>query len=187
MLTSTATQSKSTCRNISNRSASACALLPRSISPRVNDNNFLVEVTMSHEHLITRRELLTGIAGAAAASVISPGVFAQNGPRQSDLIRTENAKPGTTEWMLTNTRIDPATKFRCPWIEGYCSHTSIRAGGTLSIFVSTNPASAFTLDVYRMGYYGATGARLMRSFEAISGKPQPDPPVGDKRLRDCQW
>src|SRR6185369_16729889 len=187
MLTSTATQSKSTCRNISNRSASACALLPRSISPRVNDNNFLVEVTMSHEHLITRRELLTGIAGAAAASVISPGVFAQNGPRQSDLIRTENAKPGTTEWMLTNTRIDPATKFRCPWIEGYCSRNSVRAGETLEIMVSTNPASPFVIDVYRLGYYGGKGGRFVTRLGPFQGKAQPDPGIGEERVRECTW
>ena len=24
--------------------------------------------------------------------------------------------------------IDPSTKYRCPWIEGYCSKTSVRAG-----------------------------------------------------------
>src|SRR5829696_2506938 len=89
--------------------------------------------------------------------------------------------------MLNNTRIDPATKYRCPWIEGYCSHTSIRAGEKLSLFVSTNPASPFSLDVYRMGYYGGTGARLMRTFDPIKSETQPDPPVGDKRLRDCQW
>jgi len=89
--------------------------------------------------------------------------------------------------MLNNTRIDPATKYRCPWIEGYCSHTSIHAGEQLSIFVSTNPASSFSLDVYRMGYYGGTGARLLRTFDPIKSQTQPDPPVGDKRLRECQW
>lgn len=89
--------------------------------------------------------------------------------------------------MLAKTRIDPATKFRCPWIEGYCSHTSIRAGGKLSVFVSTNPASQFTLDVYRLGFYGGAGGRLVRSFEPVKGITQLDPPIGPKRLRNCRW
>ena len=30
--------------------------------------------------------------------------------------------------MLTKTAIDPKTNYRCPWIEGYCSRTSVKAG-----------------------------------------------------------
>lgn len=72
-------------------------------------------------------------------------------------------------------------------MEGYCSHTSIRAGERLTVFASTNPPSPFTLDIYRMGHYGGLGGRLMRSFEARPGRAQPDPDVGARRLRDCQW
>src|ERR1700687_320588 len=68
-------------------------------------------------------------------------------------IREENARPGTRDWLLKRTRIDPATKYRCPWIEGYCSHTSARSGDTVRFFVSTNPPTRFTLDLYRLGYY----------------------------------
>ncbi len=136
----------------------------------------------------TRREFLKNVT--AAATVGALGGCATRSfyvRRSSDLIARENMKTGTRGWMLTNTRIDPATKYRCPWIEGYCSHTSIRAGEKLSIFVSTNPASSFSLDVYRMGYYGGTGARLVRTFDSIRSETQPEPPIGDKRLRDCRW
>ena len=109
-------------------------------------------------------------------------------PAQRDLIRNENAKAGTLDWMLTNTRIDPATKYRCPWIEGYCSHTSVLAGrDRIRFFVSTNPASPFTLDIYRTGYYGGTGGRHMVTLGPFQGAAQPDPPVGPRRVRDCQW
>ncbi len=135
----------------------------------------------------TRREFIKGVAAAGAVSALGGCVSPRTPGRQADLIARENQRPGTRDWMLSNTRIDPATKYRCPWIEGYCSHTSIRAGETFSIFVSTNPASAFTLDVYRLGYYGGTGARLMRSFERVRGVTRPDPPIGAKRLRDCHW
>ena len=102
-------------------------------------------------------------------------------------IRDENAKAGTREWMLTKTRIDPATKYRCPWIEGYCSRTSVRAGETLDFLVSTNPPSQFTIDLYRMGHYGGAGGRHVMSLGPFEGKAQPDPPVGPNRLRECKW
>src|SRR5215467_2235218 len=105
---------------------------------------------------ITRRELLKGLVAAGAVAgldscVTSPGDSLAR--RDSTLIRRENQEPGTRDWILQNTRIDPATKYRCPWIEGYCSKTSVRPGEEIQFFVSTNPASSFTLDLYRMGYY----------------------------------
>jgi len=102
-------------------------------------------------------------------------------------IAEENQRPGTRDWMLQNTRIDPATKYRCPWIEGYCSRTSVSAGEKISFHVSTNPASPFTLDIYRMGYYGGAGGRHMVTLGPYHGAVQPDPPVGPKRLRECKW
>jgi hypothetical protein len=89
--------------------------------------------------------------------------------------------------MLTNTRIDPATKYRCPWIEGYCSHTSIRVGETLQIFVSANPPSPVYIDIYRLGYYGGTGGRHVATIEPFKGVTQPDPEIGLRRLRECKW
>ncbi len=106
---------------------------------------------------------------------------------RSNPIQRENEKPGTRDWMLQNTRIDPATKYRCPWIEGYCSRTSVRAGETISFHVSTNPASSFTLEIYRMGYYGGTGGRHVKSLGPFPGQAQPDPIIGPNRVRDCQW
>ena len=104
-----------------------------------------------------------------------------------DSIRAENEKDGTSDWLLTNTRVDPATKYRCPWIEGYFSRTSVRAGEPLSIMVSTNPPSPFLIDVYRLGYYGGKGGRHVLRLGPIQGKTQPDPSVSEERVRECQW
>jgi N,N-dimethylformamidase beta subunit-like, C-terminal len=104
-----------------------------------------------------------------------------------DAIAAENQRQGTTDWLLTHAQIDPATKYRCPWIEGYCSHTSARAGDSISFYVSANPASPFTLDIYRMGYYGGAGGRHMLTLGPFEGAPQPDPPIGPRRVRDCDW
>src|SRR6185295_19654965 len=96
----------------------------------------------------SRRDLLRGATGAGIVSAL--GCIT---PRRTDLIREENERQGTTDWRLTKAGLNPATKYRSPQVEGYCSHTSIRAGETLEVYVSTNPASPFTLDLYRMGYY----------------------------------
>jgi predicted dehydrogenase len=48
-----------------------------------------------------------------------------------NLILRENERQGTRDWLLTKTGVDPLVKYRCPWIEGYCSRTSLRAGETL--------------------------------------------------------
>src|SRR5881394_329509 len=148
------------------------------------------------ERAITRRDALKGALGLGAMAALSSCAYVEKDSGsvtkksifgQGDLIRRENQKPGTRDWLLTNTRVDPATKYRCPWIEGYCSRTSVRVGEQISVHVSTNPASPFTLDIYRMGYYGGAGGRLMHSYERMKGVAQPDPPIGDKRLRDCRW
>ena len=103
-----------------------------------------------------------------------------------NLIEQENAKPGRRDWMLTNTCIDPDTWWRSPRIEGYCSEASVRAGDTLKIMVSTNPVSEFSLEIFRTGYYGGDGGRLMKRFDSLQGQAQPDPPIGEKRLRECK-
>src|SRR4051812_44493927 len=99
------------------------------------------------------------------------------------LVRQENEKRGTRDWMLTKTRVDPATKYRCPWVEGFCSRASVRAGEEISFFVNTNPPSPFRIDFYRTGYYGGAGGRHVMSHGPFPGHAQPDPPVGERRLR----
>lgn len=105
----------------------------------------------------------------------------------SAAVQTENKKQGDRDWQLTRVRTDKGKGYRTSLIEGYCSHQSVEAGDTLRWMVSTNPARRFTIDVYRMGYYGGTGARLMTQLGPFSGKPQPEPPVKARRLRECTW
>jgi hypothetical protein len=102
------------------------------------------------------------------------------------LITEENAKPGSTDWQLTRMRLD-ASGFRSPLIEGYCSRQSVGAGETLDIFVSTKPSARFKIEIFRTGYYGGKGARLMTELGPFEGKDQPVPEVGEKRLRECRW
>src|SRR5258708_39948683 len=134
---------------------------------------------------------MAALSGCASADKSEPARPASGAPRFSaarpGLIRQENSLPGTRDWLLAKTRIDPQTKYRYPWIEGYCSRTSVRAGERISFHVSTNPPSPFTIDFYRMGYYGGAGGRQVLRLGPVSGQVQPDPPGGENRLRGCQW
>ena len=146
---------------------------------------------------LNRRDALKGMTAVSLA--LATGAY--GAPKESapssrsishgrDLIRRENAKPGTRDWILTKTDIDdkePVALWRSPRIEGYCSATSVSAGDTLKIMVSTNPLSEFSLEIFRTGYYGGSGGRLIKRFDSIQGKTQADPPIGENRLRECTW
>ena len=147
------------------------------------------------ESNLGRRDVIKGAAsGLIAATGISPFVSAGGEkPARTDLVREENAKPGSNDWRLTKTRTVPGKinrilfNGRCREIEGYCSANSVRAGDTLKIMVSANPASDFKLEIFRTGYYGGAGARLMKTLESLKASTQPDPEVGENYVRECQW
>lgn len=139
---------------------------------------------------IPRRALLKGMAGLGAYAALG----GCSGPRtrtsrsaSANIIEQENRRPGTRDWLLTETRIDPETRFRSPAIEGYCSHASVAAGQTVTFHVSAQPASRFTLEIYRLGFYEGAGGRKMAALGPFEGSVAPDPPIGPKRLRQCQW
>ena len=100
-----------------------------------------------------------------------------------NLVEAENQHPGTTSWHNTGASIDAHR--RSTDIEGYCSKNSVSAGDTLTFFVSST--APFVIDIYRMGFYGGTGARLMHQTGIIPGGKREDPPVGEMQLRDCDW
>ena len=103
------------------------------------------------------------------------------------LITAENTKPGSTDWQLTRMRLDKSEGIRTSFIEGYCSRQSVKAGEVLDIFVSTKPAARFKLEVFRTGYYGGCGARLMAEYGPFEGREQTVPEIGERRLRECHW
>jgi len=64
---------------------------------------------------------------------------------QSNAIQIENAKPGSTDWLLTRVVRHDDEIYELGWhrrrgIEAYASHTSVTAGDTLNVHVSTYPA-----------------------------------------------
>ncbi|MGB6043111.1 MAG: N,N-dimethylformamidase beta subunit family domain-containing protein [Pirellulales bacterium] len=138
---------------------------------------------------LSRRELLQATAGAGLATalpLLKAGAAVPAASRSNDLIRVENSKHGTTDWMLAKTILDANGK-RSSRIEGFCSRTSLRAGETLDIRVSSRPDSPFLIDVYRLGYYQGKGGRHVTQLGPFRGRAQPEPEIGEQRLRECRW
>jgi hypothetical protein len=137
---------------------------------------------------LDRREFLTSVAGASGAVMLGASSEARVLAQQAspDLIRVENRKPGATDWQLTRVRPDK-DGFRSPWIEGYVSKQSVKAGESIDISVSTNPPRRFQIEVFRLGYYGGRGARLVDTLGPFAGKTQPTPAPGPKNLHECRW
>ncbi|MBO3463431.1 DUF4082 domain-containing protein [Aetokthonos hydrillicola CCALA 1050] len=93
----------------------------------------------------------------------------------------ENQKAGTTNWKITN---QASTE-----IAGYASATSVNKGGSIAFKVSLATPGSFTIDVYRLGYYGGSGGRLVTSIGTLSGITQPDCTITDTttKLVECNW
>lgn len=93
-------------------------------------------------------------------------------------IAAENSLPGTTTWQPTLPYHENIT--------GYTSQVSVLPGGLVDLHVSTQPVSRYRVEVYRLGWYGGAGARLMLCLPACDSDepghdypiPPPDPSTG---------
>ncbi len=117
--------------------------------------------------------------------------------KPDNIITRENSRQGTENWMLTKVKRNENEPSDEGWhrrkgIEGYVSHMSIKAGDTLNIYVSTDPASYYKIEIYRMGYYGGKGGRLMKMFkphlgDIQKGITQVTPSDGPFNMIECNW
>lgn len=124
--------------------------------------------------------LIRSCAGFLCRALCALGfLFIAVGVQASNLIQTENAKPGTWDWGRVNT--DANTD-----IEGYASLASVNIGGTINLHVSTTAAN-YTINVYRLGWYGGAGGRQMLGPIARTGTQQPMPTATSLGLRECNW
>ena len=142
---------------------------------------------MKKKSQITRRELLKGAAQAGVAAALMPlSGFSGIETQKKGLIAAENRKQGSTDWQLTRVRPD-SQNFRTPFIEGYCSRQSVKAGEQIDIMVSTSPQEDFEIEFFRTGYYDGCGARLMKKMGPFRGYEQPTPKPAAKNLHECRW
>jgi hypothetical protein len=127
---------------------------------------------------ISRKHFIGLVAGSiAGASAVSSAKGAWKGDNP---ITVENAKAGTANWRPTNQAENRE-------IEGYANRTSVGAGQSISFFVNTASAS-YTVEIYRIGWYGGLGGRLMRTSGVRTGIKQTIPtPNATTGLCECNW
>jgi hypothetical protein len=94
------------------------------------------------------------------AAVLVAATVAAGGPNP---IQAENALGGTEPpaWLQPAT---PPTS-----IEGYASEASVLPGQQVHLHVSTNDGYRYTVELYRLGWYGGLGARLVTCSPSCGG------------------
>ncbi|XVS67615.1 N,N-dimethylformamidase beta subunit family domain-containing protein [Actinosynnema sp. CA-299493] len=78
-------------------------------------------------------------------------------------VACENTKAGAADWQVN---------YRDPSIVGFTTDISATPGSRVDFKVKTN-ATSYRVDVYRLGWYGGAGARLIGSTSRSSRLTQP--------------
>ena len=123
-------------------------------------------------------------AGVAASAIfilaLASELLMRTGNATANPIQIENARTGTNDWQLN----DPAENGE---IEGYASATSVNRGGQISFFVNTADPT-YTIEFFRIGWYGGLGGRRETQPVPLAGTsqpiPTPDPATG---FAECNW
>ena len=74
-------------------------------------------------------------------------------------VACENQLPGTPQSVWDSGTTDDT------YIQGFADPFSVNVGGSINFKIDT-AASSYSVDIYRMGYYGGDGARLITSIPA---------------------
>jgi hypothetical protein len=106
--------------------------------------------------------ILVALGGGTAGAVGDPC-----GPGSNPIV-CENSKPGApqSEWDVAGSG-DPT-------IQGFATDISVNQGQTVAFKVKTD-ASAYSIDIYRLGWYGGLGARKVASVTPSATLPQIQP------------
>ena len=110
-----------------------------------------------------RRGVIKGAVASSAALAFASTAHAEADNTPS-LIEAENGKEGSLDWQLTRVRLDKRGGKRTSFVEGYCSKQSVAAGESIDICISANPFEEVIVEIFRTGYYGGRGARLMKTL-----------------------
>jgi hypothetical protein len=96
-------------------------------------------------------------------------------------VSEENRHPGTSAWRL------PGGVARGS-IAGYVADQSARPGETQRVYVRATGASWVRIDVYRMGWYGGLGGRLVLASHRLEARVQPHcRRQAGTGLTECRW
>src|SRR6266550_1606995 len=128
---------------------------------------------------------------AVLGALVFAAIGATATPRTTALaadnpIVAENQQQGSNSWDLGN-RATVSDDIHNQ-IKGYPSAPSVSQGESLSLFITVNPAQKYTIDFYRIGWYGGLGGRLRLHVSDLDGTSQaPCVPDATTGLIECGW
>ena len=104
--------------------------------------------------------VLRAFSAVALCLALSPNSYASNP------IVVENSLPGTpqSQWDISGAG-DPS-------IQGFATDISVNVGQTINFKIKTD-APTYTINIYRLGYYGGMGARRVVTMQASGQVQQP--------------
>ncbi|MEZ0292716.1 MAG: DUF4082 domain-containing protein [Solirubrobacteraceae bacterium] len=119
---------------------------------------------------LPRRALLAFllVAGGGLGAGAAPAAAAPCDQPIANEIACENTKPGNpaSEWDVSGSGSAA--------IQGYATSIGVDQGETVSFKVDT-PSTDYRIDIYRMGYYGGSGARKITTIQPSASLPQNQP------------
>jgi hypothetical protein len=124
---------------------------------------------------VSRRALLVGSGAVALAGLDLSrpgGLQLPVAGAQANPIVLENQLPGTRDWQLRKRAGNTGAI-----LAAYARQGSVAAGQTVEIAVHTGAEQAVSAKVYRVGWYGSLGGRLVQDLGSTTVAPQPAPAI----------
>ena len=135
------------------------------MSSAVKEGNYVASIL----RFLTRAQWFGLFLGVLLGLGWSQSASAQCGSPANAIV-AENCLPGSpsSEWDIgANTAGDQT-------IQGFATDISVNVGGTVAFKIKT-PARAYTINIYRLGYYGGMGARKIATVTPSAPLPQTQP------------
>jgi len=128
----------------------------------------------------TSARLAAELAAVLLSTVPAPPASAQADAPAPNPIAAENALPGDSGWQLRQ-------RAGAGVLEGYASATSVNHGEAIDVHLRASAAHTVRWRLYRMGWYGGAGGRLVASGGPVDVGPQPTPAPTALGLVECAW
>lgn len=132
--------------------------------------------------MTSRRNFIYGMLATPLALRMRASAATNNNPTYF-----ENQQPGTLNWQIAlggYSRSDDGSL----QIKGYASAASINIGESINFYITVKPVQSYTIDVYRVGWYGGKGGRLMQHIGPLNGVVQPAPTLDTTTgMIVCPW
>src|SRR2546428_10432229 len=105
--------------------------------------------------MLLRRTVRSLVVSLLVSAATVPVVPAAPAAGADNPIVVENQQPGSSGWLTGSLISDDAVG----QVKGFGSANSVKPGESITFYVTVNPAQSYTIDVYRVGWYGGLGGR----------------------------